>query len=48
VLDSLSDYEIDDSDDKSPLNRAFFGGELLIKYGSAIIFGGTGAENTTF
>jgi hypothetical protein len=49
LLDSPTGYEIEEgSEEKTPINRAFFGGEMLIKYGSAIIFGGFGDEDTTF
>lgn len=49
LQDSPSGYEIsNDNEESTPINRAFFGGELLIKYGSAIIFGGKGDEDTTF
>jgi hypothetical protein len=50
ILDSRTGFELNDEniDENKPLNRAFFGGELLIKYGSAIIFGGRGEDNDTF
>lgn len=50
ILDSPTGYELDDdiADESKPASRAFFGGELLIKYGSAMIFGGKGEDNTTF
>ena len=49
ILDSPSGYEIEEtSDDKTPYSRSFSGGELLIKYGSALIFGGIGEDNTNY
>ncbi|CAI2374199.1 unnamed protein product [Moneuplotes crassus] len=49
VSDSLTEHDLDDNQqDKAPDSRAFFGGELLRRYGSALIFGGIGEEENTF
>jgi len=49
ISDSPTGYEFDEnSEEKVPQNRAFFGGELLMKHGSVIIFGGKGVEDINF
>lgn len=49
VLDSPTGYDLDgENDENVPINRAFFGGETLLKYGSAVIFGGKNEDDKVF
>ena len=49
IQDSSTGYDVEEGEsERAPSNRAFLGGELLIKYGSAVIFGGKGEEDDAF
>ena len=49
VLDSPTGYDMEnEGEENMPINRAFYGGESLIKYGSVVIFGGRGEDDNVF
>ena len=47
ILDSTTLYDVDENLEKeSPKSRVFYGGEILVKYGTAIIIGGKGEDDS--
>lgn len=48
ILDSPNIYDDDENEEKVPWNRAFFGKETLVVYGSVVVLGGKGEDDIVY